>query len=319
MADSWSSLFEASELFASSSSACSNIVSPLPLLCRGFTTQRKPLRLLRGDPPRGLSGQLAVRSASPPPPPTAAAGKAAGAAGGGTGGAAAAASGGEGGAAAAPGEGGAAAAGGGGKDAHDAAGFLWQLSDLPAADAALLRAAVRSADRHKVESPVCLIRCSGWNTAETQWEQERLLLQVKRGPLQSALNRPVPSSSCLSPHYLGGPPGCRQQKRNKEDLLRFNWEMMFLVSGLSATHLDSVAETVVEDLIRLYGRSIYKGRDGRGSSGWVALNFGKLHVHLMTPITRKRYTLELLHKECPRVDLRDLLSPHDSPEGFEHA
>ncbi|KAL8275536.1 hypothetical protein Esti_000487 [Eimeria stiedai] len=191
---------------------------------------------------------------------------------------------------------------------------VWSLSDLPAAEETLLRTAVAAADKHKTEDVVCLIRCSGWNVAEEAVEQERLLLHKRRGPLLSGHGLPVPAEACLEPTHVRI--FQQKRKRRKDDLLKYEWEMMLIATGLSPIHLDSVAETVIEDLSRMHGPSIYLGRDGRGSSGWVALNFGKLQVHLMTPITRNRYTLELLHKKAPRIDLREILTPRDSFSGF---
>ncbi|OEH75869.1 oligomerization domain protein [Cyclospora cayetanensis] len=186
---------------------------------------------------------------------------------------------------------------------------VWSVSDLPEAESALLSAAVAAADRHKVEDFVCLIRCSAWNISGEIREQERLLLHVKRETLKSPLGRPVPKSLCLEPTHLGPPEGIPQpQQKMKEDLLSHEWEMMLLATGFSPTHLDSVAETIIHEVIQNHGVSTFEGRDGRGHSGWVALSFGKLQVHLMTPITRQKYALERLHRDKPRIDLAPLLS-----------
>ncbi|KAL8436405.1 hypothetical protein ACSSS7_001805 [Eimeria intestinalis] len=168
--------------------------------------------------------------------------------------------------------------------AADEGVVLWSLSDLPAAEEALLRTAVGAADKHKIEDVVCLVRCSGWNVTEEAVEQERLLLQKKRGPILSGHNLPVPAEACLEPAHIR----FLQQKRQrrKDDLLKYDWEMMLIATGLSPTHLDSVAETVID-------------------------------VHLMTPITRNRYTLELLHKKAPRIDLSEILTPQESSYDFK--
>lgn len=138
---------------------------------------------------------------------------------------------------------------------------MWSLSDLPAAEGALLRAAVEAADKHKVRDLVCLIRCAGWNITEETREQERLLLQVKRGPLLSPHGHPIPKDLCIEPAHMEpsrdaavGAPTRRRwgSERNKEDLLSYEWEMMVIATGFSPTHLDSVAETVIQVCIHGY-------------------------------------------------------------------
>lgn len=205
---------------------------------------------------------------------------------------------------------------------------IWQISDLPKTEGDLLRDGVMAADKHKVADVVCLIRSAGWNIPMEKREQERLLLKVKRGPLLSAHGRSVPREFCMEPTYMNDPKGASRGtpgvscgvgvQRKKEDLLQYEWEMMVIATGLSPTHLDSVAETVIQELTRIHGPSVYLGRDGRGTSGWVALNFGKLHFHLLTPITRERYALEILHKDAPRINLKEILTANDDIfGGFE--
>ncbi|KAL8446135.1 hypothetical protein Emag_004821 [Eimeria magna] len=128
--------------------------------------------------------------------------------------------------------------------AADEGVVLWSLSDLPVAEEALLRTAVTAADKHKIEDVVCLIRCSGWNVAEEVIEQERLLLHKRRGPLLSGHGLPVPSEACFEPTHMRLLQ--QKRKRHQNDLLKYDWEMMLIATGLSPTHLDSVAETVID-------------------------------------------------------------------------
>ncbi|CDJ33223.1 Repressed by TUP1 protein 1, related [Eimeria mitis] len=287
-----------------------------------------------------------------------------------------------------------AAAAAGGEAGEARAYPIWSLSDLPSFDSSLVSAAVAAADKHKVRDVVCFVRCAAWQRAAEEYEQERLLLQRKRGPLLSPLNKPVSQSRCFTPDYLyynhtagstphtipattpqhstpqnstpqnsipevtpqhsipevtpqnSIPENSIPQKKNpknsipaphnsipevtpqnsiaevtpqnsipaphnsipevtpqnsipensipeksipeksipgkgmqkkSEDLLRAEWEAMIVATCLGPTHIDSVAETLIQDMIRGFGLGVYKGRDGRGSSGWVVLNFDRVY------------------------------------------
>lgn len=66
-----------------------------------------------------------------------------------------------------------------------------------------------------------------------------------------------------------------------------------------------VCAVFAQGVERRFPRS-FEARDGYGFSGWVVLSFGTLIVHVMTPVTRQRYSIEDLHNHCPAIDLRSL-------------
>ncbi len=72
-----------------------------------------------------------------------------------------------------------------------------------------------------------------------------------------------------------------------------------IATVLNPRHADAVVATLEKerkkrDLPRL-------GIDGRGSSGWVVLDYGDLIVHLMTADQREYYGLEYLWSDAKRV------------------
>jgi len=73
-----------------------------------------------------------------------------------------------------------------------------------------------------------------------------------------------------------------------------------LVSGSSEPHLRAISDEIIDRLKEDHG-VIPRARDGTLQGGWVVLDFFDVIVHIMRTEARKRYDLESLWGDAPRV------------------
>jgi ribosome-associated protein len=76
-------------------------------------------------------------------------------------------------------------------------------------------------------------------------------------------------------------------------------DYLIVVSGTSSRHVQSVADKVIEQLLKAGRRPI--GVEGRALGDWVLLDFGDAVVNVMRPPTRDFYNLEKLWSDAKRV------------------
>ncbi|PFH36334.1 hypothetical protein BESB_045260 [Besnoitia besnoiti] len=166
--------------------------------------------------------------------------------------------------------------------------------------------AVRAADTHKAQSMVALWKKPG--VPRVGWTED-----MSCPPSTKLLHSSVsdPGSGCEtfvsqpSDAWLDGTQRGQQADKASGGLTP-QGEAMVIMTGTSASHLDSLAEAVIVAMWETHMRKLL-GRDGRGYSGWIVLAFMDLEVHIMTPVTRERYALEELYKLCPRIDISDCI------------
>ncbi|HXJ72789.1 MAG TPA: ribosome silencing factor [Candidatus Dormibacteraeota bacterium] len=73
-----------------------------------------------------------------------------------------------------------------------------------------------------------------------------------------------------------------------------------LVSGSSEPHLRAISDEIIDRLKEDHG-VVPRARDGTLQGGWVVLDFFDVIVHIMRTEARKRYDLESLWGDAPRV------------------
>jgi ribosome-associated protein len=73
-----------------------------------------------------------------------------------------------------------------------------------------------------------------------------------------------------------------------------------LVSGSSEPHLRAISDEIIDRLKEEHG-VVPRARDGTLQGGWVVLDFFDVIVHIMRTEARKRYDLESLWGDAPRV------------------
>jgi ribosome-associated protein len=72
-------------------------------------------------------------------------------------------------------------------------------------------------------------------------------------------------------------------------------------SGTSEPHLRAIADEILTKLERDHGVEP-RARDGGLPSGWLVLDFFDVIVHIMHHESRKRYDLESLWGDAPRIN-----------------
>ena len=81
-----------------------------------------------------------------------------------------------------------------------------------------------------------------------------------------------------------------------------------ICSGSSEPHLRAIADEITTKLDREHGIEP-RVRDGGMGSGWLVLDFFDVIVHIMHSESRKRYDLEGLWNDAPRVKPRAAAKP----------
>jgi ribosome-associated protein len=76
-----------------------------------------------------------------------------------------------------------------------------------------------------------------------------------------------------------------------------------LCSGTSEPHLRAIADEILTKLGELHDLQP-RARDGSLASGWLVLDFFDVIVHIMHAESRRRYDLESLWGDAPRVKVR---------------
>jgi len=81
-----------------------------------------------------------------------------------------------------------------------------------------------------------------------------------------------------------------------------------LGTGTSEPHLRAIIDEIIEGV---RGRCNLRPRnvDGGLETSWVVLDFSSVIIHIMKEETRKRYDLEHLWSDAPRVKVRRKPSP----------
>jgi ribosome-associated protein len=73
-----------------------------------------------------------------------------------------------------------------------------------------------------------------------------------------------------------------------------------LASGSSEPHLRAISEEIISTLKEDHGVSA-RAKDGTLQTGWLVLDFFDVIVHVMRGDVRRRYDLENLWGDAPRV------------------
>ncbi|HXJ59761.1 MAG TPA: ribosome silencing factor [Verrucomicrobiae bacterium] len=102
---------------------------------------------------------------------------------------------------------------------------------------------------------------------------------------------------------------CRELADNKkaEDILILDvraissvTDYFVIASGSSEPHLRAIADELTNQLRKEHALSP-RAQDGTVQAGWVVLDFFDVIVHIMRTEVRKRYDLESLWGDAPRV------------------
>jgi len=73
-----------------------------------------------------------------------------------------------------------------------------------------------------------------------------------------------------------------------------------IATGSSEPHLRAISEEIIDRLKEDYSISP-RAKDGTIQAGWIVLDFFDVIVHVMRPDVRRRYDLEALWGDAPRV------------------
>jgi ribosome-associated protein len=84
-------------------------------------------------------------------------------------------------------------------------------------------------------------------------------------------------------------------------------DVFVLATGSSERQVGAIVEAVDERLARLGAR--LERQEGRGAGRWVLLDYGEVVVHVMHQEDRDYYALDKLWKDCPLVEVPELLGP----------
>ncbi len=75
-------------------------------------------------------------------------------------------------------------------------------------------------------------------------------------------------------------------------------EVMFVCTGTSKRHVQSIAEKLVEEVKR--AGFVKQGVEGLGTGEWVLVDLGEVIVHVMQPSAREYYDIEKLWFSPPK-------------------
>ncbi len=76
-----------------------------------------------------------------------------------------------------------------------------------------------------------------------------------------------------------------------------------ICSGTSEPHLRAIADEITTKLERDHGMELHS-KDGSVSSGWLVLDMFDVIVHIMHADSRKRFDLETLWGDAPKVKVK---------------
>lgn len=93
-------------------------------------------------------------------------------------------------------------------------------------------------------------------------------------------------------------------------------DVFLLASAANERQVDSIVDAVEESLLKEHGLSAHL-REGKGGGHWVLLDYGDLIVHVFNAEDREYYGLESLWKDCPAVDLSEVIT--GASREVEHA
>ncbi len=80
-------------------------------------------------------------------------------------------------------------------------------------------------------------------------------------------------------------------------------DYFIVLTGSSAPHLRAIAEEIM-DKVRENHDTRPRQLDGKGSGSWVVIDYYDVIVHIMSDDMRRRYDLESLWGDAPRVKPR---------------
>ncbi len=82
-------------------------------------------------------------------------------------------------------------------------------------------------------------------------------------------------------------------------------DAFLIVSGSVERNVQSISDNIEDELNAAGTRTIR--REGREGGRWILLDFGDLIVHVFHQEEREFYGLERLWKDCPTIDVTDML------------
>lgn len=87
-------------------------------------------------------------------------------------------------------------------------------------------------------------------------------------------------------------------------------DVFVIVTAGSDRQIHAVVDSVEEALLRDHGVKRTR-REGIGEGHWALLDFSDIVVHVFAPEDREFYQLDSLWKDCPTIDLSDVLDAED--------
>ena len=84
-------------------------------------------------------------------------------------------------------------------------------------------------------------------------------------------------------------------------------DAFLLVSASNERQVGAVVDGVEEALLKELDLKPVR-REGRGGGTWVLLDFGDIVVHVFNADDREFYGLERLWKDCPLIDVSDVVA-----------
>ncbi|MBK5211984.1 MAG: ribosome silencing factor [Coriobacteriia bacterium] len=81
-------------------------------------------------------------------------------------------------------------------------------------------------------------------------------------------------------------------------------DYFILATGANERQIASIADEIEDRLVEAYHLKPI-GREGKGTSPWVLLDFGDIVVHVFQPDTREEYRLDKLWSEAKRLKVEE--------------
>jgi len=78
-------------------------------------------------------------------------------------------------------------------------------------------------------------------------------------------------------------------------------DYFLICTGNNARHVQSIADSVEEDLRRSGRRPLHI--EGYSAAEWILLDYGDFILHVFNPTSRKFYDLERLWRDARRIEL----------------
>ena len=78
-------------------------------------------------------------------------------------------------------------------------------------------------------------------------------------------------------------------------------DYFLICTGNNARHVQSIADSVEEDLRRSGRRPLHT--EGYSAAEWILLDYGDFILHVFNPTSRKFYDLERLWRDARRIEL----------------